>query len=80
LFFDLKFRIIGNDRDRRDSTCLFIGNLPYHFREKETAEYFERCGRLRNVSVGMNRKTGQSKGYAFVEYEDRRDAEDAFER
>jgi len=63
------------------NTCtLFIGNLPYHYRERDVAEYFERCGRLRLVTVGYNKRTGQSKGHAFVEYEDRRDAEDAFER
>jgi len=54
--------------------------LPYHFREREAAEVFERYGRLRNISVGVNRRTGQSKGYAFVEFEDRRDAEEAFDR
>jgi len=70
----------GSDRERRSSTTLFIGNLPYMFRERDVAEVFERCGRIRNVTVGVNRRTGQSKGYAFVEFEDRRDAEDAFDK
>jgi len=50
------------------------------FRDRDVAEVFERCGPIRNVTVGVNKRTGQSKGYAFVEFEDRRDAEDAFER
>jgi len=69
-----------DERALRDSSSLFIGNLPYTFRDKDVAEYFERCGRVKSVVVGVNRRTGQSKGYAFVEFEDRRDAEDAFER
>lgn len=71
--------MIGSDRERR-STTLFIGNLPYTFRERDVADYFERCGRIKNITVGVNPRTGQSKGYAFVEFEDRRDAEDAYER
>lgn len=70
----------GNERDKRHSTCLFVGNLPYHFRERDLEDYFGRCGRIRNVTVGINRRSNQSKGYAFVEFEDRRDAEDAFEK
>jgi len=70
----------GSESDKRESTCLFVGNLPFHFRERDVADYFERCGRTRNITVGYNRKTNQSKGYAFVEFEDRRDAEDAFDR
>jgi len=73
-------RDFGSERDLRNSTTLFIGNLPYHFRERDVAEYFERCGTIVNITVGINRRTGQSKGHAFVEYEFRRDAEDAFER
>jgi len=70
----------GSERERRTSTTLFVGNLPYMFRERDVAEVFERYGRIRNVTVGINRRTGQSKGYAFVEFEDRRDAEDAFDK
>lgn len=73
-------RDYGSDKDLKNSCTLFIGNLPYHFRERDVAEYLERSGRLRNVVVGYNKRTGQSKGHAFVEYEDRRDAEEAFER
>jgi len=73
-------RDYGSDKDLKNTCTLFIGNLPYHFRERDVAEYFERCGRLRLVTVGYNKRTGQSKGHAFVEYEDRRDADDAFER
>jgi len=70
----------GSEREKRNSKTLFIGNLPYHFRERDVAEYFDRCGRIRNVTVGINRRTGHSGGYAFVEYEDRHDAEDAYDR
>jgi RNA recognition motif-containing protein len=79
LFLTNSFRRFS-EKDLQNSTTLFVGNLPYHFRERDVEEYFDRCGRLRNVTVGINRRTGQSKGYAFIEYENRRDAEEAMER
>ncbi|CAB4407210.1 unnamed protein product [Rhizophagus irregularis] len=36
-------------------------------------------GRLRKVTVQIDHYTGRNKGFAFVEFEDRRDAEDAFD-
>ncbi|KAJ3140225.1 hypothetical protein HDU90_008452 [Geranomyces variabilis] len=62
---------------RKTSTCLYVGNLPYSFREEDVSELFDRYGRLRNVSVPQDRLTGRNKGFAFVTFEDRRDAEDA---
>jgi RNA recognition motif-containing protein len=41
---------------------------------------FERYGRLRKVTVQIDHYTGRNKGFAFVEFEDRRDAEDAFDK
>ncbi|CAG8590765.1 5928_t:CDS:2 [Paraglomus occultum] len=66
--------------ERRDSTTLYVGNLPYNFREQDVADMFERYGRLRKVTVQIDHYTGRNKGFAFVEFEDRRDAEDAFDK
>ncbi|CAG8521525.1 15025_t:CDS:10, partial [Cetraspora pellucida] len=80
----------GSEKERRDSTTLYVGNLPYAFREQDVADMFERYGRLRKVTVQLDHYTGRNKGidwkcywmfsFAFVEFEDRRDAEDAFDK
>src|SRR5262245_40679213 len=49
----------GSERERRDSSTLFIGNLPYHFRERDLGECFERCGPIKSVTIGINKRTGQ---------------------
>ncbi|KAJ3091496.1 hypothetical protein HK102_000340 [Quaeritorhiza haematococci] len=67
----------GSDNERKSTSCLYIGNLPYGFRESDVTEVFERYGRVKAVSVPFDRFTGRNKGFAFVQYEDRRDAEDA---
>ncbi|KND00812.1 uncharacterized protein SPPG_03919 [Spizellomyces punctatus DAOM BR117] len=69
--------IKGNDEQRQTTSCLYVGNLPYSFREEDVQDLFDRYGRLRSVSVPFDRFTGRNKGFAFVAYEDRRDAEDA---
>ncbi|KAG0191208.1 hypothetical protein DFQ28_000755 [Apophysomyces sp. BC1034] len=70
----------GSDEDRKISTTLFVGNLPYAFRERDVASMFERYGRLNKVTVPMDSVTSKNKGFSFVEFEDRRDAEDAFDK
>jgi RNA recognition motif-containing protein len=41
---------------------------------------FERVGRLRNAKIGMNRSTGISKGFAFIDFEERVDAEECLKK
>ncbi|KAJ3039832.1 hypothetical protein HDV00_011741 [Rhizophlyctis rosea] len=67
----------GTEEERNRSTCLYVGNLPYTFRDDDVKDLFDRCGRLANVKVPFDRYTGRNKGFAFVTYEERRDAEDA---
>ncbi|EGC29055.1 hypothetical protein DICPUDRAFT_23957, partial [Dictyostelium purpureum] len=57
---------------------IFVGNLPYHFQKPNLEELFGKFGPLVNINVGFDKRTGQSKGYAFVEFENKADADAAF--
>ncbi|UYV69944.1 hypothetical protein LAZ67_7001286 [Cordylochernes scorpioides] len=52
---------------------LLIGRLPTNVRERDVEQVFEKYGRL----LRCNMKYGGGMAYAFVDYDDRRDAEDA---
>ncbi|KAI9207790.1 uncharacterized protein BJ171DRAFT_565562 [Polychytrium aggregatum] len=69
--------IRGTDTDRKETTCLYVGNIPYDFVERDVVDIFEKFGRLKSVSVPVDRITNKNKGFAFVNFIDRRDAEDA---
>jgi len=59
---------------------LFVGNLPYDTSESEIREFFAQIGPLSFVSLPVDRETGKLRGFAFVEYPDRNDAESAIRR
>lgn len=68
----------GTEEDRARSTTLFVGNIPYGFEDRDVMGLFDRFGRLRTCHVPLDRNTRRNKGFAFVEFEQRLDAEDAF--
>ncbi|KAF9971064.1 hypothetical protein BGZ73_006025, partial [Actinomortierella ambigua] len=70
----------GNDEDRSHSKTLYVGNLPYTYRESDVDEMFKRFGKINKVTVVLDQYTGRNKGFAFVEFDDRKDAEDAMEK
>lgn len=70
----------GSEAERKTTTTIYAGNLPYDFIERDVAAMFERYGRLKSITVPMDAVTNKNKGFAFIEFEDRRDAEDAFEK
>ncbi|KAK6746214.1 hypothetical protein RB195_012372 [Necator americanus] len=57
----------------REDTRIFVGNLPPDVREKDIEDIFTKYGRIRFVDI----KGGRGPLFAFVEFEDPRDAEDA---
>ncbi|KAF9428237.1 hypothetical protein BGZ94_002994 [Podila epigama] len=70
----------GTEEDRAASKTLYIGNIPYSFREPEVEEMFKKFGTIIKVTVVIDQYTGRNKGFAFVEYEDRKAAEEAMEK
>jgi RNA recognition motif-containing protein len=52
------------------SKKLYVGNLPYNTNNDELTEVFGQYGTVTQVQVMMDRDTGRSRGFAFVEMSD----------
>ncbi len=46
---------------------LYVGNLPYSVRDEDLNQAFSAFGSVVSAKVMMDRETGRSKGFAFVE-------------
>ena len=46
---------------------LYVGNLPYSFRDGDMEQAFSQYGQVTSAKVMMERDTGRSKGFGFVE-------------
>ena len=46
---------------------LYVGNLPYSFAPADLEKLFSQFGTVRSTEVIMDRVTGRSRGFGFVE-------------
>lgn len=46
---------------------LYVGNLPYSVRDEDLQQSFSAFGSVNSAKVMMERDTGRSKGFGFVE-------------
>jgi RNA recognition motif-containing protein len=58
---------------------IFVGGLPFKVDEKELREIFEKFGEPSSVKIIMDKQSGRSKGFGFVEMEDEEAAQQAIE-
>jgi cold-inducible RNA-binding protein len=56
---------------------LYVGNLPHSTTESELRSTFEAHGAVERVTIVMDRDTGRSRGFGFVEMADAGEAEKA---
>ncbi|KAF9669333.1 hypothetical protein SADUNF_Sadunf14G0096800 [Salix dunnii] len=71
--FILKF-IESGKMSSRASRTLYVGNLPGDIREREVEDLFYKYGPIAHIDLKI---PPRPPGYAFVEFEEARDAEDA---
>ena len=58
---------------------IFVAGLPYDLDDAELEEIFEKFGKVVSAKVAMDRDTGKSKGFGFVEMPNEVEAKDAIE-
>jgi len=56
---------------------IFVARLPYQFQEAQIADLFAPYGEVKSVNLIMDRETGRSKCFAFVEMPDDTEAANA---
>jgi RNA recognition motif-containing protein len=58
---------------------LYVGGLPYSTTDDELREAFTKAGAVASVTILMDKMTGRSRGFGFVEMENDEDAAKAIE-
>lgn len=60
-------------------TNIYVGNLAFSATDDDLRSAFEQYGQVDTVNIIMDRETGRSRGFAFVEMADGDGAKDAIE-
>jgi RNA recognition motif-containing protein len=58
---------------------LYVGNLSYSVRDEDLLQQFSEFGTVQSAKVMMDRDTGRSKGFGFVEMSSGAEAEAAIQ-
>lgn len=59
------------------SNKLYVGNLSFRVTSEDLHEYFAASGAVESANVVMDRETGRSRGFGFVEMASEDDANNA---
>lgn len=59
---------------------IYVGNLPYSATDDTVRELFEEFGAVSSATIIKDQYSGKSKGFGFVEMEEKADAESAIEK
>ena len=59
---------------------LYVGGVPYSSTDADLKAHFEQCGPVASATIIMDKMTGRSKGFGFVEMENDADAMTAIEK
>ena len=58
---------------------IFVAGLPYDLDDAELEEIFEKFGKVNSAKVAMDKETGKSRGFGFVEMPNEEEAKEAIE-
>jgi len=70
---------VRNNAHENMAKKLFVGNLPYTATDAELKDMFAAAGTVESATVIMDKMTGRSKGFGFVEMSNDEEAARAIE-
>ena len=70
-------RKVSYTRRNNDECSIYIGNLSFRTTEMNLGRLFEKYGDIKNVKIIEDRETLRSKGFGYVEFEDKESVEKA---
>jgi RNA recognition motif-containing protein len=59
---------------------LYVGNLPFSATDQILHDTFAQCGTIESAKIIVDRETGRSKGFGFVEMSTEEEAQDAISK
>ena len=59
---------------------LYVGNLPFSATDQILLDTFSQCGKVESAKIIMDRDTGRSKGFGFVEMSTEAEAAEAIKQ
>jgi cold-inducible RNA-binding protein len=58
---------------------IYVGNISYSMKEQDLANVFQDFGPVESVKIIIDKQSGRSKGYGFVEMANEQDGDAAVE-
>lgn len=59
---------------------LYVGNLPFSATDESLSSAFAECGTVQSARIIMDRDSGRSKGFGFVEMSNEQEAQASIQR
>jgi RNA recognition motif-containing protein len=59
------------------SCKIYVGDIPFQVSSEDLTSLFESCGNIINVHIPTDRDTGRPRGFAFIEFDIKEEAEAA---
>jgi len=59
---------------KKEAGIIYVGHLHNEFTERELRGYFGQFGHISRMRLSRSRKTGNSRGFGFIEFDDLKDA------
>ncbi|CAI5743369.1 unnamed protein product [Hyaloperonospora brassicae] len=54
----------------QSSNVIYLGRIPHGFYEKQMMGFFKQFGIVRRIRLSRNKRTGNSKHYAFIQFDE----------